>query len=721
MDQDRELPTETSSADLYRDPGRHPDRDPGRGPGRRALLSTAGAAVAVLAVAAPARATGRRPAAPVSAGGARPLTNLSHLDFLRTRVRPPAQPGHTTIDLDTEPSVGVLWVYAEADGAGGFRRVGGGTFDPATGRYGQGAYDTDDVARAAVVYLRHWRSTGSASSRAAARDLLRGLTFLQTVSGPNAGRPVLWMQSDGTLNPSANPPELPDPSDSGPSYWLARTVWALGEGYAAFRDSDSRFANFLGDRLDLAVTAGRRDIGPSVGHLLAVDGRRAPAWLVVDGADASAEAVLGLASYVRAASHARPGPTRTARRVLAVLADGIARQQAGDAWTWPFGAVLPSARSASSWHAWAGNAPAALARAGAVLADDRLVAAAGRDAITFTSHLFVSGGPDSGWSPLPTDRSQIAYGADGRVAALAELAAVSGRDAHRRLAGMAASWFFGANRAGRAVYDPATGVVTDGIAADGTLNGNAGAESTIHALLTMLVLDGDPVAAGTARVRSLAGRVPQRVLEAERGTLLGGATVVPPPAGPPTVPLPTEYRLSGDSAALLPPSASVVLPGTVPAGSLVYAAVHRVPGAATVRVAVAGRLLGSVSSTGSSAGDDSPDPGVLLPALVATAPVTGRAVLTASPTGAPVEVDAVVVQPPVEAVVLTGAGGGSALVRSFDRVDRGVRVPVPGDGPLTVDEFGADGLLRSTRQIAGARPRVTVGAGGTVLLTRTPD
>ena len=45
------------------------------------------------------------------------------------------------------------------------------------------------------------------------------------------------MQPDGTLNPSPTPVELPDPSDSGESYWLARTIWALGEGYAAFRDS----------------------------------------------------------------------------------------------------------------------------------------------------------------------------------------------------------------------------------------------------------------------------------------------------------------------------------------------------------------------------------------------------------------------------------------------------------------------------------------------------
>ena len=50
------------------------------------------------------------------------------------------------------------------------------------------------------------------------------------------------MQPDGTLNPSADPVELPDPSDSDASYWLARSVWAFGEGYRAFRLQDPAFA-----------------------------------------------------------------------------------------------------------------------------------------------------------------------------------------------------------------------------------------------------------------------------------------------------------------------------------------------------------------------------------------------------------------------------------------------------------------------------------------------
>ncbi len=174
-----------------------------------------------------------------------PLTNLDHLDFLGDTVLPPEQEGHTTYLLDADNPIGVLWTYAEPGPGGVYRRLGGGVYDPETDTYGQGAYNADDISRAAVVYLRHWTQFGDDHSRTHAYELLRGLTYLQTVSGENQGNVVLWMQPDGTLNPSADPPELPDPSDSGASYWLARTIWALGEGYRAFRDADPAFAEFL--------------------------------------------------------------------------------------------------------------------------------------------------------------------------------------------------------------------------------------------------------------------------------------------------------------------------------------------------------------------------------------------------------------------------------------------------------------------------------------------
>src|SRR3954454_20203149 len=331
---------------------------------RRPLALAASATVAAVLVATPNLAVSAA-SAPRAAGA---LANLDHLRFLGDRMAPPHQSGHTTYQLARRPKVGTLWTYAEHQPDGSYKRLGGGTYHADTNTYGQGAFNADDMARASVVYLRHWRQTGSASSRRAAFDLLRGVTYLQTATGPNAGNVVLWMQPDGTLNRSAEPTEQPDPSDSDASYWLARTIWALGEGYADFKSADPSFARFLARRMDLAVAALDREVLDRYGQYLDIDGRRMPAWLVVDGADASAGAVLGLASYVRA------GGGRTARTALRELSDGIAQTSGGDADHWPFGAVRPSAVSQSVWHAWASQMPAALARAAFTLGSRRLAA-----------------------------------------------------------------------------------------------------------------------------------------------------------------------------------------------------------------------------------------------------------------------------------------------------------------------------------------------------------
>ena len=138
---------------------------------------------------------------------------------------------------------------------------------PRTDTYGQGAFNADDMARAAVVYLRHWKQTGAAQPARGVRDAARA-HLPPDQSGPNAGNVVLWMQPDGTLNPSAEPVEQPDPSDSDASYWLARTIWALGEGYAAFQRADPAFARFLEQRLDLAVGAVDRQVLDAYGQYL---------------------------------------------------------------------------------------------------------------------------------------------------------------------------------------------------------------------------------------------------------------------------------------------------------------------------------------------------------------------------------------------------------------------------------------------------------------------
>src|SRR3954452_15709327 len=123
-------------------------------PVRRSL----GALVAAMVIGLPALAGLGGPSA--AAAGSHQLTNLAHLDFLTDTVTPPAQPGHTTYRLAEQPDVGVLWVYADHNDDGTFRRVGGGDHAAASNSYGQGAYDADDLSRAAVAYVTAWKQLG---------------------------------------------------------------------------------------------------------------------------------------------------------------------------------------------------------------------------------------------------------------------------------------------------------------------------------------------------------------------------------------------------------------------------------------------------------------------------------------------------------------------------------------------------------------------------------
>jgi hypothetical protein len=636
------------------------------------------------------------PAAAADAAPA-PLTNLAHLDFLGDTVTPPAQAGHTTYRLADEPAVGVLWTYADRRDDGHYDRIGGGAYDPETNTYAQGAFNADDVSRAAVVYLRHWRQTGDTASRVHAYGLLRGLTYLQTASGPHAGNVVLWMQPDGTLNPSAEPVELPDPSDSGPSYWLARTIWALGEGYAAFRGT--AFGDFLRTRLDLAIAALDRQVLAKYGQWQTVDGVRVPAWLVVDGADASAEAMLGLSAYVTA------GGGRAARTALGRLAEGVAAMSGGtSAGSWPYGAILPWALSRSDWHAWASQMPAALARASAVLRRPDLARPAVVDAATFTPYLLTAGGPDNGWLPAPADRTQIAYGVDSRVQSLLATADVTGSPGLRELAGVTAGWFFGANAAGVPTYDPATGRTADGVSGEGVVNRNGGAESAIHGLLTMLALDASPSLARVARAASgVSHREATTLVEGESAT--GGEVVTPASAWT------GESLWSGGKYVRL--GSGDRAEWTVRAAGqprLVSPVADLVPGYGRTAWTSGGTRLGTVDHDGRPQGA-SPAPGALLPVTLRTLLPAGATSVTAAATGEST-VDALLLRPEVTQVVY----GHAALLQSAAAGPRTRPVTLPSAARVTISSYDGRGRLVGRETVSGATVPARVAAGGFTLL-----
>ncbi len=589
-----------------------------------------------------------------------------------------------------------------------------GSTTPRPTRWSQGAFNADDVTRASVVYLRHWQQTGDLASRAKAFDLLRAVAYFQTASGTNAGNVVLWMQPDGTLNPSAIPKELPDPSDSAESYWLARTVWALGEGYAAFRGSDPGFAGFLKDRLDLSISALQRQTLARYGQFRNIDGEQTPAWLVVDGGDATAEAVLGLSTYVGTGS-----ATPAARDALAKLAEAVAALGGGDARSWPFGAVRPWGLSRSIWHGWGSQMPAALARASVALGDASLAAVATRDSAVFDPWMLTSGGPDNGRLPTRIDGSQITYGVDSRLQSLLATADVTGSAGLRRLAGVMAAWYFGANASGQPAYDPATGRSVDGVEANGNVNHNGGAESTIHGLLSMLALDARPEVAELARTAGSSGarrqpvgpgrgrRAERRRARGQAGERVDGGVVLRGRRATPHCPRAARARV------------------TVGKGEkrLVLAVVDLQPGSTAVTTFRAGdTVLGTVRSGDIGPQGDSPAPGALLPVTLPVTLPPGQQVVTATTTatgGDEARLDALMVEPLVSRLVLGGDGHGTALLRSAATTHQQTKVSVPGSGPARVEVYDGRGrLVRASTSKASGEIPVSVVAGGFTIVRR---
>ncbi|MBX0301142.1 hypothetical protein K2F54_14295 [Cryobacterium sp. 1639] len=657
-------------------------------------LGIAPATAATAPAATPAAGTAQRglPAAEASA----PLTNLSHLNFLLDELPLPVIAGHTTYRAAENPVVEAPWTYADKNDDGSYTPIGGGDLDPATGYYTQGAFNADDTSRAAVVYLRHWQQTGDTTSRDHAFQTLRSLAYLQTTEGPNAGNVVLWQQVDGTLNPSAEPIELPDPSDSDESYWLARTVWALGEGYAAFVDEDPEFAAFLEERLDLSLAAlNRGSLGDYPSYAVA-DGDQVPAWLIADGADASAEAVLGLAAYVQAGSGS---PTvAVAETALSRLSEGIAAMSTveGASGDWPFGAIMPWTKSPSLWHAWGGLAPAAAAVASEVLDDPALLDAAVQDTAQFTPQLLAAGGPDNAWSPTPGE-AQIAYGVDSRLQSLVATADAADAPGLLNIAAITAGWYFGANRSGLPAYDPATGTAIDGIERDGRVNQNSGAESTIHALFSMLTLDAHPdLKAAAQGITATVGTHGLSVVEAESGAITGGTVTTPASSwtgeanwsggayvdlaagGTLRITVPTD-----DQERRVHPIVNQVVD---PSGATTWTADKR-PGKGKDR----SLLLGTTANGGAGEQGVTEAPGQLLPLPLTSGVLPARATQVVGTTDAAAQLDALLIQPLISTVEVTGPAGDSTLFVSAAESDTERRIDVPRGQKLVQQAFDAAG------------------------------
>jgi hypothetical protein len=342
-----------------------------------------------------------------------------------------------------------------------------------------------------------------------------------------------------------------------------------------------------------------------------------------------------------------------------------------------------------------------------------------RDAATFDPWLLTSGGPDNGRLPTRIDGAQIAYGMDSRLQSLLATGDLTGSAGVRHLAAVVAAWYFGANASGQPAYDPATGRPLDGVEADGRLNQNAGAESTIHALLSMLALDAHPAVAAEARVASVRERVGNVDVQAETGTLTGGAHAVLLQDG-----WTGESKYGAPGYAAIPSGGRVtVAVGGKGEPRLVHAVVNLQPGSTAVTTFRAGdTVLGTVRSGDIGPQGDSPAPGALLPVTLPVTLPPGQTAVTATTVasgGDEALLDALMVEPLVSRLVLGGDGHGTALLRSGATWDRRTTVDVPGTGQVRVEVYdGAGRLVRASAAASAGPTAVTVVAGGFTVAVR---
>ncbi len=86
--------------------------------------------------------------------------------------------------------------------------------------------------------------------------------------------------------------------------------------------------------------------------------------------------------------------------------------------------------------------------------------------------------------------------------------------------------------------------------------------------------------------------------------------------------------------------------------------------------------------------------------------------------GPPARLDAVLVQPEVEWLVLGGSDGGQALLRSFARSPRTQAVTLEGTGPTTARSYDQLGVLVAVVTSRSGTVAAPVAADGFTLVTR---
>ena len=341
----------------------------------------------------------------------------------------------------------------------------------------EGIACVDDVARAAVVYLRYFEIAGIDSILLKAKRLLNFVLYMQAEDGEFYNFIGANYQINKTYRTSKKSFD----------FWAARGYWAIGLGYRIFKDKDREYAVKLKDAFLKCKIPIKKNL-EFYKQYIEINGRKYPLWLVNKyGSDATATLLLGLNEFLKIEQD------QELEKYASQLVEGIIEMQVEDGNVYP-GAFLSWQ---DIWHAWGNAQTQALTSLGKTLNQSQFIQAAKKEADKFYSNMLIHGmlrewklGNENKAEEFP----QISYGIRCMTLGLLRLSEATGNEDYAKLAGLAASWLMGNNAAKTQMYDPKSGRCFDGIIDSTKVNFNSGAESTIEALYTLTEISSHPIA-----------------------------------------------------------------------------------------------------------------------------------------------------------------------------------------------------------------------------------
>jgi len=347
---------------------------------------------------------------------------------------------------------------------------------------GEGFACVDDVARAALVYLRSSKILTDTSKQNKLYNLLQFIVQMQSGNGYFFN----FLMAGNTINTTG------PTSVNNANWWSWRALQTLTEAMPLIKNINAPLYTKMNDAVNLLVNRIKTDLAVQPATTKVVMGITVPQWLPAgSGTDQSAVMILGLVNY------AQSNNDSVITSYIMKLADGIALMQQGDATHFPYNAFLSWE---NTWHAYGNLQAYALMIAGDFLKNNQYKVLATDEVDNFYPWLLQNGykasfaiSDSAGDYQILSQNSydQIAYGIEPMVFAAAEAYKATGQAKYADMAGHLAAWFLGANDGGVVMYNKTTGVCFDGLSQGGQANLNSGAESTIEALLTMQKVESD--------------------------------------------------------------------------------------------------------------------------------------------------------------------------------------------------------------------------------------